>query len=218
MRGTIARLKRARPLGDREDPVIGCRILTQPFFWPVDRWLPTPSGFSANTVVGRGYSTGEADGLALWRAVQERLADTPAAPQVVTGDRFGVPALMRRRLGQGAFRLAVTDGYGRRYAVSGERTLPLLDAAHIRSFASGGEHEVSNGLLLRTDIHKLFDRGYVTFDDDRRFAVSERLRADFDNGVHYYAMQGRQLARPTVGYDPPSREALRWHRENAYLG
>jgi putative restriction endonuclease len=218
MRDTIAKLKRVRPLGDRDDPVIGCRILTQPFFWPADRWIPTPANFSANTVVGRGYSTDQPDGLALWRGVQERLAATPAAPQVSTGDRFGSPTVMRRRLGQGAFRLAVTDGYGRRCAVSGERTLPILDAAHIRSFASGGEHAVSNGLLLRTDIHKLFDRGYVTFDSELRFAVSERLKADFDNGVHYYAMQGTTLARPIAGFDPPSSEALRWHRDNAYLG
>ena len=54
MRATIAKLKRARPLGDRDDPVIGCRILTQPFFWPSARWIPTPSSFSTNTVVGRG--------------------------------------------------------------------------------------------------------------------------------------------------------------------
>lgn len=218
MRSTIAKLKRSRSLGDRDDPVIGCRILTQPFFWPIERWIPTPSSFSINTVVGRGYSTDDADGRALWCAVQERLAATPAAPQVATGDRFGAPTLMRRRLGQGAFRLAVTDGYGRRCTVSGEKTLPILDAAHIRSFASGGEHAVANGLLLRTDIHKLFDRGYVTFDNQSRFVVSRRLKADFDNGVHYYAMQGRTLAQPRTGFDPPSPEALRWHRENAYLG
>ena len=218
MRATIAKLRRARPLADREDPTIGCRILTQPFFWPQERWMRAPASFSSNTVVGRGYSTEEAEGLALWRAVQERLAITPAAPQVATGDKFGAPCLMRRRLGQGAFRLSVTDGYGRRCAVSGERTLPILDAAHIRSHASGGEHEMSNGILLRTDVHKLFDRGYVTFTNDLRFAVSERLKADFDNGVHYYAMQGHQLASPRAGFDPPSREALRWHRNNAYLG
>ena len=61
----------------------------------------------------------------------------------------------------------MTDGYDRRCAISGEKTLPILDAAHIRSYASGGEHEVSNGLLLRTDIHKLFDRGYVTITEER---------------------------------------------------
>lgn len=218
MRATIAKLRRTGPLDGREDPTVGCRILTQPFFWPPERWLPAPASFSANTVVGRGYSTGDADGLGLWHDVQERLSTMPGAPVPDGGDRFGAPGAMRRRLGQGAFRLAVTDGYGRRCAVSGERTLPILDAAHIRSYAAGGGHEVSNGLLLRTDIHKLFDRGYVTVASDLRFAVSERLKADFDNGAHYYAMQGAQLALPRSGFRPPSAEALRWHRENAYLG
>ena len=125
---------------------------------------------------------------------------------------------MQRRLGQGAFRLAVTDGYDRRCAVSGEKTLPILDAAHIRSYSDGGAHEVSNGLLLRTDIHRLFDLGYVTVTEQGRFAVSERLKRDFDNGVHYYAMQGQEIAPPKAGYACPSPDALRWHRENRYLG
>lgn len=218
MRRTISKLRRSGPLDERHDPIIGCRVLTQTFYWPTERWIPTPTSFSSNTVVGRGYSTDEADGLSLWNSVQERLAATPAAPLPVTGERFGAPVLMQRRLGQGAFRLAVTDGYGRRCAVSGERTLPILDAAHIRSYAEGGTHAVANGVLLRTDIHKLFDRGYVTVTDDLRFAVSERLKADFDNGVHYYAMQGQKLAAPRPGFAPPAAEVLRWHRENRYLG
>jgi len=98
------------------------------------------------------------------------------------------------------------------------RTLPILDAAHIRSYAEGGEHDIANGLLLRTDIHRLFDLGYVTVTERRQFAVSERLKADFDNGVHYYAMQGQAIAEPRLGFAPPSSEALRWHRENCYLG
>jgi putative restriction endonuclease len=218
MRATIAKLRRVRELDEREDPTIGCRILTQPFFWPAERWLPSPASFSANTVVGRGYATDDAEGLSLWREVQERLAATPTAPEPAGGNRFGAPTLMRRRLGQGAFRLAVTDGYQRRCAVSGEKTLPILDAAHIRSHAAGGENAVSNGLLLRTDIHKLFDLGYVTVTDDLRFSVSERLKADFDNGKHYYEMHGRKVATPIRGFAPPSRDALRWHLENRYLG
>lgn len=224
MRRTIAQLRRAAPLGERDDPVIGCRILTQPYFWPKDLWLPVPASFAANTVTGRGYTTDEPDGLRLWEAVQERLSAAPTRPQgfpaehAVPGERFGTPVPMRRRLGQGAFRLAVTDGYGRRCAVSGERTLPILDAAHVRPFAEGGGHEVSNGLLLRTDIHRLFDLGYVTVTERGRFAVSARLRADFDNGAHYYGMQGQELRAPERGVAPPAPEALRWHRENRYLG
>lgn len=219
MGATIVALRRdAAPLGPREDPVIGCRILTEPFFWPRDLWIPVPDSFSRNIVVGKGYATDTEEGLRLWGAVCERLTATPAAPRPASGDRFGAPMLLRQRLGQSAFRLAVTDGYGRRCAVSSEKTLPILDAAHIRAYGDGGEHELANGLLLRTDIHRLFDLGYVTVSERSTFAVSERLKADFDNGVHYYAMQGNELAAPRRGFAPPAPEALRWHRENRYLG
>jgi len=218
MRATIASLRHSEQLDPREDPTIGCRILTQPFFWPKDLWLPAPKSFSSNTVVGRGYSSADAEGSALWDAVQERLVAQESTRSAVETQRFGEPTLIQRRLGQGAFRLAITDGYERRCAISGEKTLPILDAAHIRSYADGGEHAVANGLLMRTDIHRLFDLGYVTVTLDQRFAVSERLKADFDNGVHYYAMQGREIAKPKSGFDLPSPEALQWHRENRYLG
>ena len=219
MRQTIVALRRdTSPLGAREDPVIGCRILTEPFFWPRDMWIPVPESFSRNIVVGKGYTTDTPEGLRLWDDVSARLAAVSNAPRPITGDRFGAPVLMRQRLGQGAFRLAVIDGYDRRCAVSGEKTLPILDAAHIRSYSDGGQHEVANGLLLRTDIHRLFDLGYVTVTERQTFAVSERLKADFDNGFHYYAMQGHELAAPRRGYAPPSPEALHWHRENRYLG
>ena len=56
----------------------------------------------------------------------------------------------------------VTDAYQRKCAVTGERTLPALEAAHIKPFAEGGSHNPQNGLLLRRDIHALFDGGYVT--------------------------------------------------------
>lgn len=219
MRSTIVALRReAAPLGLRDDPGIGCRILTEPFFWPRDLWISVPDSFARNIVVGKGYATDTEEGLQLWNEVSERLAVTPAAPKPVSSDRYGEPALMRQRLGQGAFRLAVTDGYERRCAVSGEKTLPILDAAHIRSYGDGGEHELANGLLLRTDIHRLFDLGYVTVTERNTFAVSERLKSDFDNGVHYYAMQGTQLAVPRRGFAPPAASALQWHRDNRYLG
>ena len=44
---------------------------------------------------------------------------------------YGDPVLVRPRLGQGTFRVLVTDNYRRRCAVTGEKALPVLDAAHI---------------------------------------------------------------------------------------
>lgn len=227
MRRRIARYRRDDALLDpRTDPAVGCRILTQPFFWPREDWLPVPASFARNIVTGKRYSTDDSEGRYLWDAVANRagLVDTDRATVDLAEDippaaeRYGVPQMVRPRFGQGAFRLAVTDAYERRCAVSGEKTLPILDAAHIRSYGEGGEHDPANGLLLRTDIHRLFDLGYVTVTDDRRFEVSHRLKADFDNGRHYYDLHGVEVRAPKRGYAAPAAEALAWHREHRYLG
>lgn len=221
MRARIVRYRRDPIILDsRQDPVIGCRVLTQPFFWPRDRWLPVPTSWSPNIVTGKAFSTEEREGNSLWSAVAERLGSLLEAEvrMPMMAERYGKATLIKPRLGQGAFRLAITDSYERRCAVSGERTLPILDAAHIRAFESGGEHTASNGLLLRTDIHRLFDLGYVTISPEGRFEVSSRLRADFDNGRHYYDLQGTPIRLPRSKDALPSAESLAWHREHRYLG
>ena len=112
----------------------------------------------------------------------------------------------------------VTDNYQRRCAISGERTLPALDAAHIRPFADGGQHEASNGILMRRDIHSLFDLGYVTVSPDMRFEVSKRIREEYENGRHYYALHGTNIAMPDDFQKRPERSALTWHNENRFKG
>ena len=125
---------------------------------------------------------------------------------------------MTPRLGQGAFRVLVTDLYKRRCAVTGEKTLPALDAAHIRPYAEGGEHTATNGLLLRRDVHSLFDAGYVTITPEHIFEVSGRIREEFENGRDYYAMQGREVWTPSTPDTSPSMSFLKWHNESRYLG
>ena len=205
-------------LDPRTDPIIGCRILTQPFFWPRELWIPVPRSFARNIVRGKGYSTTTPEGLALWCEVEARLEANSGSILSDNTARYGEPYLRRPRLGQGAFRIAVTDAYGRRCAVTGERTLPILDAAHIKSYSAGGEHDPANGLLLRTDIHRLFDLGYVTVGEDARFNVSSRLREDFENGRIYYDLQGAAIKPPLAGYPKPASAMLDWHRQEIYLG
>ncbi len=147
---------------DRSDFEVGCRILTQPFFFDEHNWIPVPASWSPNIVSFKTYNTGNAEGLALWEAVRDRLSGAQVPGMNEAGGRFGEPHLIRPRLGQGAFRVLVTDVYRRRCAVTQERTLPALEAAHIRPYSDGGAHETRNGLLLRRDIHSLFDAGYVT--------------------------------------------------------
>ena len=124
---------------------------------------------------------------------------------------------MRPRLGQGAFRILVTDNYRRRCAVTGERTLPALEAAHIKPFADGGEHEASNGVLLRRDIHSLFDTGYVTITPTLNFEVSRRIKEEFENGRQYYELHGCAITPPEDPRSVPDRAALAWHNENSFL-
>ena len=145
----------------------------------------------------------------------ERLERTAPEP-IAQVARFGVPVLIEPRLGQGAFRVSVTDAYSRRCALTGERTLPILDAAHIKAYSEGGAHEIANGILLRTDIHRLFDLGYVTVSTDGRFEVGRRLKEDFENGLHYYKMHCRPISVPADPRLRPSREALDWHHQRFF--
>jgi putative restriction endonuclease len=212
------------------DPEIGCVILAQPFFFREDEWIPAPQDWHPSIVQGKRYDTRDPVGAKIWDQVRSRLGQydalfTPAEKQPQTPavgetrERYGAEVLTRTRLGQGAFRVLVTDAYGRRCAVTGERTLPVLQAAHIKPYTESGPHRVDNGLLLRADLHILFDRGYVTVTRDLRVEVSHRIREDFENGEHYYAMHGRELAVvPRRRHDRPSSEFVEWHNQRRFLG
>ena len=216
MRTRIAKYRRSDP-GDRSDFTVGCRILTQPFFFEEADWLPVPASWAPNIVSFKTYDTGDTEGLGLWDAVCDRLARLPTT--VLSGhDRFGAPQLIKPRLGQGAFRVLVTDIYDRRCAVTRERTLPALEAAHIRPYSDGGVHEATNGLLLRRDIHSLFDAGYVTVTPSLHFEVSRRIKEEFENGRHYYELHGSEIERPLTPTLRPAPELLAWHNQYCFKG
>lgn len=216
MRSMIAKYRR-EPLDKQNDFQIGCRVLTQPFFLPENQWVQVPQSWSPNIVKFKRYSTEDSEGLELWEKLSRELAIVHP-DEKAPAERFGKPRIIRPRLGQGAFRSEVTDAYGRRCAVTGERTLPALDAAHIRPYSEGGEHEISNGLLLRRDIHSLFDRGYVTVTPDLEFEVSRKIREQFENGRHYYRLRGRKVHVPEKPLPTPETKILEWHNENRFLG
>lgn len=168
MRARIARYRKPDS-NDMSDFSIGCRILSQLFFLEEPDWIPIPASWAPNIVTFKTYNTHDPEGLALWEVVNDRVNRQPVQGVAEEAPRFGEPCLILPRLGQGAFRVLVTDICGRRCAITQERTLPALEAAHIRPYGDGGEHEARNGLLLRRDIHSLFDTGYVTATPDLRF-------------------------------------------------
>jgi putative restriction endonuclease len=218
MRRRIARYRRTDPF-DRSDFQIGCRILTQPFFLEERDWTPVPSSWSKNIVTFKTYSIDEPEGRQLWETAQDLAQGGAQLGLAEAAARYGEPRLVPPRLGQGAFRVLITDLYRRRCAITGERTLPALDAAHIRPYGpEQGEHSPRNGLLLRRDIHSLFDAGYVTVTPSYHFEVSRRIKEEFENGRAYYAMHGTSIALPDAQELRPDPSALVWHNENCYRG
>jgi hypothetical protein len=141
---------------------VGCLVLVEPFFLDESEWIAPPADWAPNIVQGKRFDSDIGEGARIWRQVQLALARRLPMEHAVAEHRYGKPILVQPRLGQGAFRLLVTDAYERRCAVTGERTLPVLDAAHIRPYAELGPHKLENGILLRKDLHALFDAGYVT--------------------------------------------------------
>jgi putative restriction endonuclease len=214
------RVRRYRRSGDSLDPVIGCNILSEPVFLPRSAWIPAPASWARNIVQGKTFDTDATDGQALWSAVRAAINSRVTGPQIAEPDadvRYGSEYLTRGRLGQGAFRVLVTDAYDRRCAITGEKTLPVLEAAHIRPYAENGPHRVNNGVLLRSDLHKLFDLGYVTLTADLRVEVSSRLKSDWQNGCEYYTYHGQPLqVRPADMPNRPAREHLEWHNQSRF--
>ncbi len=82
----------------------------------------------------------------------------------------------------------------------------------------GGVHRINNGLLLRSDLHTLFDKGYVTVTPGPRLRVSRHLRDDFKNGAYYYSFDGSEVWQPKRPDDQADHEALEWHADTVFKG
>jgi putative restriction endonuclease len=210
------------------NPQIGCIVLTNPIFFKEEDWIKTPENWSKSIVQGKAYSTDEAIGKRIWDQVEILLEKylineeqpienefTASEPNV--GYRTSV--LSRVRVGQGAFRVLITDAYGRRCSITGEKTLPVLESAHIQSYSKNGPHSISNGILLRSDIHKLFDNGYLTITTDLKVEVSNRIKEEFLNGKEYYQYHGKDLITlPTKEIERPHKQYIEWHNSVIFKG
>jgi len=212
-----------------KDPIIGCIVLTAPCFFSPEDWIIQPENWSKSIVQGKGYDSGEVIGGRIWKEVSEKLLKYSSAKgeeqmndEAVINNPMSPDfafALQKIRLGQGAFRIEVMNKYNRRCSISGEKTLPVLEAAHIKDHSESGPHHISNGLFLRSDLHKLFDRGYITLTTDHRVEVSNKIREEYENGKDYYQYKGRKLVTlPEREFERPSKIFIEWHQENRYKG
>ncbi len=210
------------------NPTIGCIVLTNPIFFDRQDWIKPPENWSNSIMQGKTYSTEEEIGRDLWAKIQLLLDKyLYSVPEVKKNQlmveepsaQYGNPVLAKVRLGQAAFRVLVTDAYERKCAISAEKTLPVLEAVHIKAYAESGPHLISNALLLRSDLHKLFDSGYLTITKDLRVEVSRRIKEEFQNGKEYYKYHGNSIVNlPHQIQDKPDPRFVQWHNEHVFVG
>jgi putative restriction endonuclease len=211
--------------GDRTGSFkIGCIMLAAPMFFSPKEWVTPPNDWAHTGIQqGKGYDLTSGEGKRIKEACLSGAQkgahywNVEKDTQIISsgGARYGKPVMVRPRKGQGLFSLAVREAYGA-CAVTGEHSSPVLEAAHIRPYHQGGLHSVDNGLLLRRDLHRLYDLGYVTVTPDYVFHVGDRLRDEFQNGRSYYSIDGSAINLPSKEVWKPKRELLEWHSNEVF--
>jgi len=123
-------------------------------------------------------------------------------PDSIGDERERALRAIRIRRGQATFRAALMAAYGRRCAITGCAVEDVLEAAHIHPYSGRLTNHVSNGLLLRADIHTLFDCWLIAIEPTSRTVVV----ASALDGSSYAKLGGRKL-RATM--DPSSSASKR---------
>jgi putative restriction endonuclease len=183
-------------------------------------------------VQGRSYDFGSPEGSYLEQVLETPLTrhlsaaggdkddqDNSGSPGSVSGEVFGQPRLAPARVGQADFKALVQEAYNRRCAVTGNKIVPVLHAAHIRPVTDHGENRIDNGLLLRSDVHTLFDRGHLgIYPQKKTLLVSPHLRTEWGNSEEFYdrAMSSEKIGMPRRRVDQPNADFLTWHADTIF--
>ena len=143
--------------------------------------------------------------LAVLPPINSEQADDPGFdPDSVHDERERAIRSIRLRRGRPAFRAALLEAYGRRCAVTGCAVEDVLEAAHITPYFGNLTNHVSNGLLLRTDLHTLFDCGLLAIKPTTRIvAIANALK-----GSSYAKLAGKVLRPPKDAASGPSKRNL----------
>lgn len=132
-------------------------------------------------------------------------------PATIADARRVTLSAVVQRQGQTEFRAALLGAYGRRCCISRCEVVPLLEAAHIVPFLGPATNHVQNGLLLRADLHALFDLGLLAIDPSTlRVRLHESIKQS-----EYSRFDGVRIEVPGEVTARPSERALR-HRQQMF--
>lgn len=116
---------------------------------------------------------------------------------------------MTQREGQPWFHTRVCRAYGQQCCISGEDIPELLQAAHIQEYINSSSNHVQNGLLLRVDLHTLFDNGLLAVDENYIIHISPLVKSD-----EYRKYDGTKITLPKDRSNYPSVAALKYKMES----
>ena len=119
------------------------------------------------------------------------------------------------------FRREVIKIYDQTCCISGLRvsatfTITMVDACHIVPFATNFDNSLTNGIALCPNLHRAFDRGLITVDDDYRVMLSSAFTENETSPFSFQQISGQQLALPVNERFHPSREGFVWHRTTIF--
>lgn len=178
---------------------------------PAHRWIPYSSGVSLEPAAARAI-----DDLI-------ELSFLFLSPRAASGDEFNADSIkdarektnraITLRRGQRAFREKLMATYNGKCAVTGCGIEDLLEAAHIVAYKGQQTDHIQNGLLLRADIHTLFDCGLIAIDPARMtIIISSRL-----SHSSYRKLAQKNIRLPKIAAERPSIDALAIHRRSTGL-
>ncbi|MCA0939330.1 HNH endonuclease [Salipiger pacificus] len=142
------------------------------------------------------------------RAVVPTPHDEDFIPGDATAPRERAIKDIAIRRGQAAFRAKLLETYGGRCCVTGCDLSHALEAAHIEPYSGPASNHPQNGLLLRADIHTLFDLGLLAVDQHNCLLIAPAL----STSTAYRDLAGQRLSFPKDRESAPSRQALKNHR------
>jgi hypothetical protein len=128
-------------------------------------------------------------------SVHEAGMDAP--PEDPGQDDIWREGQVSRRRGQPEFRAKLLEAYQRRCAVTGCILEPVLEAAHIIPHSEATDYRTANGLLLRSDIHTLYDLHHLSIDGRGKIHLSRHART-----TEYRQYEGRDIRMPALALSP----------------
>lgn len=125
-------------------------------------------------------------------------------------------AFVKQRVNQDAFRSMILNLYEKRCALTGINIPALLVASHIIPWAVNQQERLNpeNGLCLSALYDKAFDKGFISFDDQYRVILAEKIKlyqVEPYYGKHFASIEGQTISLPE--YHRPNKEFLEWHRD-----